>query len=136
MSGDTKDETKVSEDTKNEDNNNKEPKDDAVAEVKSKAATAATQDAGEAEPTKESTEEMPVETAAIEKADSDDSMKTEDDKPATSAAEVKVEGDGKLLKDLDDEAPKVIFSKFIACVEFSLPFSLTNSISSITLLLR
>jgi hypothetical protein len=109
MSGDTKDETKVSEDTKNE-GNNKEPKDDAAAEVKSKVpvAAAATQDAGEAEPTKESTGEMPVETAATEKADND-GIKTEDDKPAASAAEVKVGGDGKLLKDLDDEAPKVIF---------------------------
>jgi hypothetical protein len=107
MSGDTKNETKVSEDTKNEDNN-KEPKDDAVAEAKSQAAVAATQDAGEAEPTKESTGEMLVETAATEIADND-GMKTEDDKPAASGVEVKVDGDGKLLKDLDDEAPKVIF---------------------------
>lgn len=134
MSGDTKNETKVSEDTKNEDNN-KEPKDDAVAEAKSKAAVAATQDAGEAEPTKESTGEMLVETAATEIADND-GMKTEDDKPAASGVEVKVDGDGKLLKDLDDEAPKVIFIFISGVCWVLIAFSLTNSVSSITLLLR
>jgi hypothetical protein len=47
-----------------------------------------------------------------------------------------VDGDGKLLKDLDDEAPKVIFIFISGVCWVLIAFSLTNSVSSITLLLR
>lgn len=109
MSGEAKDETKMSEDLKKEDTDT-EPKDVAVEDKNEESQVSSPQDGADVEPTKDSTAETTVAPAATEKRNNEDSksedddMKTEENK---ATAEIKVEGDGKILKDLDDEAPKV-----------------------------